>query len=401
MPRLTPLRRAIGFSSLGAGVSYANLAIALPLVALADGGTALLAGTLLALHTIAISAGALCALVLRRPETGVAAGLLLVAAGAVVLVLPPSVPSLALGALVHGTGHGLFWVGIQGGLGRRSGAPGSERAFVLQYSMYVAGTVVGGAATGIGVAAARAVGVDKTTSIALTFLIGAAGALLALPPVVVWLRGVTTTVVARPRVTFVQGLGLQVPDLLLVGAMGLLVSLAPVVLTEVFELRPLAVGLTGALYAVAKIAGSLAAGRLARRVGTRLTVGTMLGVSAAGSAALIAVDTPLPFVAVSAAAVLFGIGAWPIMVDGALARIRPEERARVTIAWNAREYAAIALTTVVGGYLLDLAASPAAPLAIAAALLAGAALSALVVLRAPAHPPGRAPEPRRATGEPA
>ncbi len=294
---------------------------------------------------------------------------------------------MALGAFVHGAGHGLFWVGVQAALGRRAGRKGSERAFVLQYSMYVAGTIAGGVLTGLGVAAFRALGADKATGIGLTFLIGALAALAAMPAVVAWLRHSTANVVTRPRLTPLAGLALQTPDLFLVGAMGILVSLAPVVLSEVFELRPSVIGLTGAAVAVVKIVGSLAAGRLAARLGARRGVGAMLTVSAIVAGLLIGVETPIVFIALTMTAVAFGIGTWPVLVDGALARVRPEDRPRVTIAWNIREYTAIALTTVIGGYLLDVFTSPAILLAVATSLLVGAALSALLVLRAPIHRP--------------
>ncbi len=85
------------------------------------------------------------------------------------------------------------------------------------------------------------------------------------------------------------------------------------------------------------------------------------------------------------AATFFGIGVWPIVVDGALARVSPPQRSSLTIAWNAREYTAIAATTVLGGYLLDASARPTLLLALVAALLAAAAVSALMVLRRPVY----------------
>jgi predicted MFS family arabinose efflux permease len=139
--------------------------------------------------------------------------------------------------------------------------------------------------------------------------------------------------------------------------------------------------------AIAKIVGSFAAGRLARLSGARITVGGMLGASSVSAALLIGVDGAVLYIALTVSAVFFGIGAWPIIVDGALARVWPADRARITIAWNVREYTAIALTTVVGGYLLDVFTGPAILLGFAATLLGCAALSALIVLRAPMHPP--------------
>lgn len=384
--------QAINIASLGAGVSYANLAIGLPLLALAYGETAFIAGSLIAFDTIAIAIGAFLALVLRRPESGVAHGLCLIAAGEAVLIIPASTTSMAVGAVLHGVGNGLFWVGVQAALGRRAGRRGSERAFVLQYSMYICGSVAGGVLTGIGIAALSAVGTARTTSISLTFLFGIAAALIALLPVISWLKGVSGVNAKRPRPTLLGGLAFQTPDLFLVGAMGMVISLFPVVLTDIFELPPLAVGVSVAAIAVAKIAGSFAAGRLAPRVGAGRTVGSMLAASACCSALLIAAHRPVLYIALTVASTFFGIGAWPIIVDGALARIQPNERPRVTIAWNVREYTAIALTTVAGGYLLDVTSSPTVLLAFATALLAVASLCALTVLRVPSIAPPEQPE---------
>lgn len=384
--------RAISLASLGAGISYSNLAIGLPLLVLAQGRTALLAGTLIALNTIAIALGAVLALTLRRPETGVAYGLSLIGTGAATLMLPASTTSMALGALVHGAGHGLFWVGVQGGLGRRAGEHGSEKAFVRQYSMYIGGSVAGGVLTGLGVAGFRALGASETASISLAFLFGAVAALVALPPVLSWLRYSSTVMARRPRLTLLAGLALQTPDLFLVGAMGMLISLAPVVLSDVFEVTPFAIGLASGAMALAKIAGSFAAGRIVRAAGAQRTVGLMLAASAVSAGLLIGVRQPLLYVAFTVSATFFGIGVWPIIVDGALARIRPDDRACVTIAWNVREYTAIALATLAGGYLLDTSTSATILLGFATVLLGCAALCGIIVLRAPAQVPSKSPE---------
>ena len=55
---MTLARRALVASALGAGISYTNLAVALPLLVLAEHGSALLAGGLLGANTIAFSIGA-------------------------------------------------------------------------------------------------------------------------------------------------------------------------------------------------------------------------------------------------------------------------------------------------------------------------------------------------------
>lgn len=379
------LNRNIVVASLGAGVSYANVAIGLPLLALAAGKTTFLAGSLVALDTVAIAIGAVAALALRNPESGVGYGLGLLVAGGTVLVLPPSTGTMTLGAVLHGTGHGLFWVGVQAYLGRRAGARGSERAFVHQYVLYVSGTIVGGLVTGLGIAVYLALGFAEVTSISLSFLFGVSAALVALALVLMRRRNVPARDGVRPRLTLTAGLALQAPDLFLVGSMGMLVSLAPVVLEGVFELAPFAIGVAAAAASVAKIAGAFAAGRAAPVVGARATVGSMLAASAVSAGLLIGVDQALLYVALMVTATFFGIGAWPIIVDGALARVLPADRARVTIAWNVREYTAIGATTVVGGYLLDVVSSPAILLGFTALLLVCAAISAFIVLRAPTH----------------
>ena len=266
---MTPARRALVASALGAGVSYSNLAVALPLLVLAERGSSFLAGALIGTNTVAFSLGALLALALRRAEGGITAGLSAVAAGDLVLLLAPSTELLVVGALVHGAGMGLFWVGIQASLGRRSGARGSQRAFVGQYALYVTGTATGGALTGAAIALARTAGVSHTTSIQLSFLVGAAGALAALPAAVTWLRRTETTWVVRAVPTPFRGFALQLPDLLLVAAMGMLLSLTPVVLNHVFRFGPLAIGAVAGAVALAKIGGSIAAGRITLTAGSR------------------------------------------------------------------------------------------------------------------------------------
>src|SRR6476469_4667117 len=179
VPAMTSTRRALVASALGAGISYSNLAVALPLLVLAEHGSSFLVGSLLAAETVAFSLGALFALGLRRSESGVAAGLTAIAAGDLLLIAAPVREALFAGALVHGIGMGLFWVGVQASLGRRSGAEGSQRAFVLQYVVYIAGSATGAALTGGSIATLRALGVSHTMSIRVSFVVGATAALLA------------------------------------------------------------------------------------------------------------------------------------------------------------------------------------------------------------------------------
>jgi MFS family permease len=385
---MTPARRALVASALGAGISYSNLAVALPLLVLAQHGSAFLAGALLGANTVAFSLGALLALALRRAEGGVAAGLAAILAGDLLLLVASSFRgALVAGAVVHGVGMGLFWVGVQASLGKRSGTAGSQFAFVGQYVVYVTGSATGAALTGAGIAGLRVLGMGHAASIRLSFGVGATSALLALPAAVSWLRRTEALPVARMRPPPLSGFALQLPDLLLVGAMGMLLNLAPVVLSDVFRFTPLAVGAVSGAVAAAKIGGSVTAGRLAHTAGSRRVVGSMLGCSALAAAVLVGTHQAWLYVFLTVAASFLAIGVWPIVVDGALARVSPQDRHGLSVVWNVREYVAIAAATALGGYLLDVSGRPTLLLALATALLATAAASALAVLRRPVYAP--------------
>jgi hypothetical protein len=282
---------------------------------------------------------------------------------------------------------GLFWVGVQASLGRRSGATGSQRAFVGQYALYVSGSAAGGALTGGLVAVLRALGVGHATSLHLSFALGAASSLLALPVVVAWIRGTEVIPVARLIPPPLRGFALQLPDLLLVAAMGMLLNLAPVVLDDVFGFTPFAIGVVSAAVAAAKIGGSFTAGRMALVAGSRRAVGAMLGASALAAAVLVGTHEAWLYVLLTVAAAFLAIGVWPVVVDGALARVSPEDRHGLAVVWNVREYAAIASTTALGGYLLDVSGRPTLLLALVTGLLAAAALAALAVLARPVYTP--------------
>jgi MFS family permease len=384
---MTPARRALVVSALGAGISYSNLAVALPLLVLAERGSAFLAGALLGVNTIAFSLGALLALALRRADGGIAVGLGVIAAGDLLLIVSPPRGALAVGALAQGVGMGLFWVGVQASLGKRSGTAGSERVFVGQYVAYVTGSAVGAAITGVGIAALRGLGVAHVASLRISFAIGVVSALLAVPAVRSWLRRSEASPVPRRRPPPFAGIALQLPDLLLVAAMGMLLNLAPVILSHAFDFTPLAIGGVSGAVAAAKICGSVTAGRLVHLTGSRLAVGAMLGCSALAAALLAGTHEAWLYVSLTVAAAFLAIGVWPVVVDGALARVSPEERHGLSVVWNVREYVAIAATTALGGYLLDVSGRPTLLLALATALLATAAVSALAVLGRPVYAP--------------
>lgn len=316
-----------------------------------------------------------------------ATGLAALATGGLLVAAPTGDAGLAAGALVHGTGMGLFWVGVQAALGRRSGASGSQNAFVAQYALYVVGSAAGGVLTGALTAILRAAGVAPAASVRLTFLLGAAAASVALAPAAAWLRHSRPQPRRRRLPSPLHGFALQLPDFLLVGAMGMLLNLLPVVLDTDFSLSPLAIGTVTAAVAGAKIAGSFAAGRLSRATGSRTTVAAMLAGSALAAALLIGAGGVQLFVGLVLAATVLGIGVWPVVVDGALARVSPADRHGLAVVWNVREYAAIAAATTLGGFLLELSSRPTVVLALAAVLLAASAASAVAVLGRPVYTP--------------
>jgi MFS family permease len=381
-------RRAVVCSALGAGVSFSNLSVALPLLALAEHRSAFIAGALLGVNTLAFSAGAAAALLVGRAQAAIALGIGSMAAGAVAFLSLPSAPApLVAGALAQGIGMGLFWVGTQASLGRRSGASGSQRAFVRQYVLYIVGTAAGAALTGAVIAVLRKLGVAYTDSVRASFAVGAGATLGALPAVIAWARTQDAAPARRVIPKPWHGIALQVPDLLLVSAMAMQLNLVPIVLDREFRFTPLAISIVVGAIAAAKIAGSFAAGRLTPATGARPLVGAMLGLSALCVAVLIATHAAWIFVTLTVSAAFFAIGVWPLVVDGALARVSPAQRRSLSIVWNVREYATIAVSTALGGYLLHAHGQSTLQLALDSALLCIAAAGALLVLARPIHAP--------------
>ncbi len=381
-------RRAHAVSALGAGAGFASLAVALPLVVLAGRGSASLAGGLLAANTVAFALGAVLAPAFRVPERSLPGGLAAVAAGGLLCAASGGRAGvLALGALLHGVGMGWFWVGAQASLGRHAGKPGSQRTFVAQYALYVAGTAGGGALTGATITAARAGGAGAVASARAGFLVGAGAACIAAALTWGWARrgeaGERRPTLRAP----LRGLALQLPALMLVAAMGMLLSLTPVVLRQEFHVSPALIGLASGFVAAAKAGGSVTAGRAVGAVGSRGTVAAMLGGGALAAGLLVEADTAWTFVALVVAATFFSVGVWPVVVDAALARVAPADRRELSVAWNVREYLAIAAATAGGGFLLDSSHSRTLLLGVAALLLAAGAASALAVLGRPVYAP--------------
>src|SRR5207253_8580152 len=127
--------------------------------------------------------------------------------------------------------------------------------------------------------------------------------------------------------------------------MGMLLNLTPVVLNHDFRFTPLAVGLVSGAVSAAKIGGSVTAGRLSHAAGSRRTVASMLGGGAIAAAVLTRTHHAPLYVVLTVATAFLAIGVWPIVVDGALARVSPGERYGLSIVWNVREYVSIAAAT--------------------------------------------------------
>jgi predicted MFS family arabinose efflux permease len=385
------LGRRLLAPTIAIGTSYGNFAISLPLLVLATDGDAALVGKLVALDTVAFSVGALLTGTLPVQRARIPGALIVVALGSTLFSVAPSTVVLALGAVCHGIGMGMFWVSVQLTLGRSSGVSGSERAFVGQYATYVCGTALGALVTGATIAGTRLLGASDTLSIRLSFLVALTGCVLAWSLIRV-LGDPAAAPDPQPRaaIDLLHGLALQSPNLLLVSGIAVLLSFTPVILSDTFGYSPLAIGLVSAGVAGAKIAGSFAAGRAVATVNRRVVVGAMLAASALASAGLAATQSSSRYVALVLAATFFGIGVWPVVVDGAQARVSPDQRGTLSIAWNVREYMVIAVATFAGGLVLDSSDSPSELLALVAALLVASAVAALAVLGRPVYAPGTA-----------
>jgi MFS family permease len=170
----------------------------------------------------------------------------------------------------------------------------------------------------------------------------------------------------------------------------MMMPLTPIVLLRDFHLAPYLVGLTVACVQAGKIGGAFAGRAITRESGHRRAILLLLGAGACLSLALCASTTTLGapmFVLALIATAFVATGAWPLIVDSALARIEPDTRPSVTVTWNAFEYGVIAAVTALSGWLLSSLHSPELLFALGAALLAAAAVSAGVVMRLPVYAP--------------
>jgi MFS family permease len=380
-----PPRRFFAVAT-GAGLAFSGMAISVPLHVVAAHRDAATAGDILAAATVAIAAGAAAAGTLAQRLRGgprvLAAALAVVAAGTGVLAAATGIALLALGAVVVGAGIGLFWVASQLILSRRAGMPGSARGFLHHYASYTAGGVAGSALTGALANGAQLLGLSTLTGLRIASLTIAA---VTVSTLALWRRCVRDALVAAPPADRVraQTLAMQVPDLLLVGALALLLPLAPVVLAREFHLSPFATGIVMAGVALSKIAGTVAARLISQASGQRRTVLILLLSGACFSLLLCTALTLSVFVAALFTTALVTTGAWPLVVDAAQARVDPSARRSLTVLWNTREYTLIAAMTAISGWLLTTLGTAAPVFALAAAMFATAAATSAAVLRRP------------------
>jgi MFS family permease len=380
--------RRFYFVAGSAGFAFANMALSVPLHVVATGGKPAVAGNVLAVGTLAIACGALSAGAVG-PRVGggsrlLAVALAIIGLGSLTLSGAAGLGLLAAGATILGAGIGMFWVASQLILSRRAGEPDSGHGFLSHYAIYTLGGLVGSGLTGAFAGGARALGFAEVTGIRASSALALVGVLVALS---LW-RGVAVATpgvaVAKPQpATPSRGLAVQVPDLLLVAALALLLPLAPVVLSRHFGLSPFAIGLVTAGVAGSKIAGTVAARLIARGSGPRRTILLLLGGGAVFCVVLCAALTLSLFVTALFATALATTGAWPLVVDAAQARVEPAARRSLTVRWNVREYALIAATTLVSGWLLTTLGSAIPLFALAAFLFACSAGSAAILLRRP------------------
>jgi MFS family permease len=379
-------------AALGVGAAFANMSVAVPLQVTALGGAPALTGALLAAGTLAIAVGAVAAgsvspRIGGGPRT-LALALAVCAAGCAVLAATRSIAGVAVAVALVGVGIGIFWVSSQLVLGGRSGAPGSESAFVVHFAAYTLGAVAGSSLTGATVAVAERAGVATLAAVQLSALVGLSATSIAL---LLWHPCIVRSAPGRlPASTLTapgRHLAVQLPDLFLVGALGLLLPLAPLVLARSYGLGPLAIGFVMGGVSLAKIAGTFTAGTLTRSGGHRRSIVILLAGGASFCLLLcLALGTSL-FVTVLLATTLLVAGAWPIVVDSAQARVPPEGRLGLTVVWNAREFGVIAAGTVLAGWLFGAFDTPVPLFALAAALIGGAAICSAIVLRRPVWRP--------------
>jgi hypothetical protein len=392
---LGPERRFYPVAALS-GVAFGGLAVAVPMHVAALHRPASLAGQLLASVTVAVACGALGAgalgALVGSARNVLATSMLITALGQGVLLAATSTTLMVAGTALVGVGIGLFWVSSQTLLGRSSGAPGSERGFAFHYAAYTLGVAGGSALAGLAVAGLRHAGADQALAVQLSYAVGTAATLAALA---LWRprrsdgAALDATRRVRPRAD-PAAIAMQVPDLLLVSALGMMLPLAPLVLVREFHLAPVLVGLTFAGVQAGKIGGTLAGRVTCRECGHRSAILIMLGAGAVLSLLLSAstrlVGAPL-FVLALIAIAFVATGAWPLIVDSALARTEPRSRPSTTVTWNVCEYGVIAAATAMSGWLLASFHSPELLFTLGSALLAAAAAAAAIVLCRPVYAP--------------
>ena len=373
-------------TAFAVGIAFSTMGVSMPLLAIESGVSSTALGVLYGVSTLAIAGasagatfvigrvGARNVLVLCLASTGI---------GEVLLAVPSGTAGLWIGATVIGAGTGLFWTGSMAMMAAAAGADRSERAFVWHYVGYIAGSAAGSVAVGLVTVVARLAHASPANSLRISFGVGVVATVVA---AAFWRPGRTRAMnAAKPHWTDLGrlGLALQAPCLLLVAAMGLVYPLIPLVLGREHGYSALAVGVVTALTAVARVAGSLLGGRLARLHGSSKTTTAMLVFAAGGTAGEVVLGGfPAAFIVLILAVYLAAIGAWPIGVAAALGRVDPQRRSAMSAAWNLRENLVIAVAVAVSGALFSHGGAR-IPFLVATGFLVLAAVSAGVVFRRP------------------
>lgn len=361
-----------------AGAVYGNYAVVLPIFGTAIGVSVSIIGLLLAIGTLTVAIGSISAgLIVRWTSASI---LLPVGMGTAALgdafLIQGSLLALGLGSVLIGSGLGLYWAGSQAALSSGAGREDSERGFISQFVVYTLGTVAGSVISGAVVNSLHTAGLSPAAA-------GRGGFVLALGVAIAAVGLERSRRPAPSRASRVAGLArgagvdalLQLSDLCLVSALAFVLALAPVILRTHFGFNSLQVGAGYGAASLAKMAGSFFAGRWVRLGGRRLTIALMVGAGALLSLLLAAISIPLLFVVVLVFASMTAGGVWPVVVDATLGSVRPERRAAMALTWSAREYPVIALSTVVGGWMLEKFDSPSTLYLLTAGLLACALIT--------------------------
>lgn len=387
-----PIPRSFFAVAACVGVAFSNASLVVPLQALAGRNGASLAGALLASLTGATALGAMLSAQLRGRIGGapnaLALAMGLIAGGDGVLMTAGPVAYNFAGVGLVGAGLGTFWVASQTILGSHSGAPRSERFFLVHYGSVTAGTMAGSILTGLVTSLLETAGLPLAMATSLGLGVGLGAMLVGLS---LWRPGRHPAANPdhrhRDKKLLLRGAGVQSPDLPLVSALAMIGPLAPIVLSHAFHFSAAGIGAVMAGLAASRIAGTATARVLTRALPQPWPILSMTLMGAATCLILAFAHVSWLYVGALLLAALLVAGAWPLIVDAGQARTALHRRATLAVVWTVREYAVIAGATLAGGGLFSATGGAALLFVAAAALLILSAASAAVVLQWPTFAP--------------